>query len=435
MTITSLGTAASATTRHGWRVTWADRENERRRRAHQTEVDAWTRRADELTRQRIEAAGFLGAAQPRTGLPVELDSDELVYRVLPAAELVEAVARHVPGLPAPALAVGPPGVTGRALPRGLRVVDSGLAVVTNHRVAFGGREQRREWRHADLLGPAHHPDAPLTLLHTAAAARLAGLLVPATTVANTRFYLTLAVAAARGERATVVAELDALAEAHQRRRPTPPPPAQPHEAPLTAVRPERRAVAATVVMLAFASFSANAGGAEQDPGRYEIGAEVLDTRGPWAIGAVVPTLPAEPVTPGVDLSTPAIGPVPAVSRGDAPAGPTSPGTPGGTTPTERVETPNGGGGSDPGTAPAPAPTTAPVPTTAPAPPPVEGTTPPAPAPTPTTTTAPAPAPSSPPPTAAPAPTNPPSSSDPRLLTVCLDPIQLPLLDPLLCPRD
>lgn len=160
----------------GWRARWAERESGRRSRAYDADVAAWRRRDDHLVRLRIEAAGFLGYAQPRTGLPVDLDDDEVVFRVLPAAELVEADARHVPGLPAPGLDVAATEMVGdgRALPKGLRAVDAGLAVVTDRRVAFAGRAGRREWAYADMPGVAHHPDAPVTLLHTADGGRLAG---------------------------------------------------------------------------------------------------------------------------------------------------------------------------------------------------------------------------------------------------------------------
>ncbi|MFU8876499.1 hypothetical protein ACNAVT_31955, partial [Micromonospora sp. SL4-19] len=66
---------------------------------YDTEIEGWHRRHDELIRLRIEVAGFLGCTQPRTGLPVNLADDEVVYRVLPTVELVEAKARHVAGLP------------------------------------------------------------------------------------------------------------------------------------------------------------------------------------------------------------------------------------------------------------------------------------------------------------------------------------------------
>ncbi|MBM0240566.1 hypothetical protein JNW88_32120, partial [Micromonospora sp. ATA32] len=111
-----------------WRIAWAERENERRRRAYDAESEAWHRHNDQLIRLRIEAAGFLGCTQPRTDLPVDLDDDEVVYRVLPAAELVEAEARHVSGLPTPGLTVAAASLDapGHALPRGVRVVDAGM---------------------------------------------------------------------------------------------------------------------------------------------------------------------------------------------------------------------------------------------------------------------------------------------------------------------
>ena len=90
MTVTSVACAP-------WRIAWAERENERRQRAYRDATDAWRHRDDHLARLRIEAASFLGCTQPRTGLPVELDDDELVFRVLPVAQLVEAEARHIPG--------------------------------------------------------------------------------------------------------------------------------------------------------------------------------------------------------------------------------------------------------------------------------------------------------------------------------------------------
>ncbi|PZG00011.1 hypothetical protein, partial [Micromonospora deserti] len=275
-----------------WRTAWAERENDRRRRAYDTETEAWHRRHDHLLRLRIEAAGFLGCTDPRTGLPVELDDGEVVYRVLPTAELVEAEARHVPGLPAPALTVGPAGVPDRPLPRGLRIVDAGVAVVTDRRVAFAGREHRREWAYADLVGLAHHPDAPLTLLHTADGGRLAGLRVPATAAVNVRFYLTLAVAAASGDRDAVAAQLDGLIDAHHKARPVAPLPLGPEQAPLTALRPERRVATVTAVAaVAFATLTASALASEQVDPPQRVEARVNTAVDPP--GVVVPFSRAE----------------------------------------------------------------------------------------------------------------------------------------------
>ncbi|MEU4782762.1 hypothetical protein AB0G13_33700, partial [Micromonospora sp. NPDC023633] len=259
MTATSHSIMAAPASAHSmWQIRWAERENHRRRRAYDAEAAAWRRHHDHLVRLKIEAAGFLGCTQPRAGLPVDLADDEVVYRVLPVADLVEVDARHGTGLPAPGLTVATAGVAGDALPRGVRAVDTGMAVVTNHRVAFSSeRGRRHEWRYADLVGPAHHPAVPLTLLHATDGGRLLGLRVPSAATVNFRFYLTLAFAAATGARAAVAEQLDALLAAHRRAQPVPPPPVHPHQAPSTGPRAKRRAaLAAAVVAVAFVTLTA-----------------------------------------------------------------------------------------------------------------------------------------------------------------------------------
>ena len=287
-----------------WRLAWAERENERRRRAYTMQDEAWRRRGDELTRLQIEAVGFLGYLQPRTGLPVDLDDDEVVYRVLPAAELVEAKARHVPGLPAPGLAVSPVAIDapGRALPTGLRVVDTGMAVVTNRRVAFSGHHRRREWTYEDMMGPAHYPDVPLTLLHTTDGGHLAGLLVPASATVNFRFYLTLAFAVATGERTAVTAQIDALLAAHRKTRPAPPRPAGSDHAPPAPVR-SNRLVAAAAALVAFACAALTAGTTRPEPDRLPYRAQPSSTgvptgaAAPGSIGGAIPSSSATLVAP------------------------------------------------------------------------------------------------------------------------------------------
>ncbi|MEV0723755.1 hypothetical protein AB0I37_13350 [Micromonospora purpureochromogenes] len=395
-----------------WRVTWAERENERRRRAFDSATAAWHRHNDHLVRLRIEAAGFHGYAHPRDSLPMDLDRDEVVYRVLPTAELTEAGARHIAGLPAPELTVTARGVhpPGRGLPTGLRVVDAGMAVVTNHRVVFSGGASCREWTYADMVGPAHHPDVPLTLLHTADGGPLTGLRVPASATVNFRFYLTLAFAAATGQRAAVAAQVDALLAGHRHTRPTPPAPADPARAPLTAVRPDRPAVAAAaaVVTLAYATLSAGTSSIEQagPPYRAALGASgTAGTDPPAAERGTTPSTPATPEAPDsgpgraptrpaatvpTDGGTPrVVGPVPRRPRTSmaAPAA--------GDAPTDRI--------------PRPAPTTVPAPTTPPPP----------------TTT--------PPPTTAPSPTTAPPAPEAPMLDLCLEPLKLPLVQRLLCP--
>ncbi|MEU1398686.1 hypothetical protein ABZ403_21825 [Micromonospora zamorensis] len=399
-----------------WRIAWAERENERRQRAYRDATDAWLRRDDHLARLRIEAASFLGCTQPRTGLPVQLDDDELVFRVLPVAELVEAEARHIPGLPTPGGPCAFAEVSGEALPAGLRVVDTGMAVVTSHRVAFAGRERRREWRYADLVGPAHHPDVPVTLLPDHS--RLAGLLVPANAVVNFRFYLTLAVA---DDRATVTAQVNALLAAHRAARPSPSVLVSPDEAPLTAVRPDRRALgAAAVAALVFATMGPGALG----PGALGPGAP-----GPGAVGPRV--LRSEQVHPvqraeivaleAALISVRPVGPVVPKAR-TGPVSGAAQSRPNAIPPARPVAVATVVGPSvalapppvvTPSVAPAPSasavPTPGPVPTTGP------------------------PAPALPTPPAASISPTPSATPSPALLTVCLDPLQLPLLDPLLCP--
>ncbi|RZU75336.1 hypothetical protein EV384_3871 [Micromonospora kangleipakensis] len=404
-----------------WRITWAERENDRRRHAHDARTAAWHRRNDQLVRLQLEAAGFRGYTQPRTGLPVDLDDDEVVYRVLPAAELVEAEARHFSGLPTPGLTVAATSIDApRALPRGLRVVDAGMAVVTNRRVAFSGRENRREWPYADMVGPAHHPDVPITLLHTTDGSRLTGLLVPIAATVNFRFYLTLAFATATGQRTAVAAQVDALRDAHQRARPAPPPPAEPDHAPLTALRPDRRAaVVAAVVALTFATLPAGTFGAEHPglPYPADAGAGGIDTTtgAPHAIGASAPGSPDKPVTP--DSGT-------AASLTGAPATPPGGGAPGvaGPIPRQRPTSwATSAASLVAATVPAarPAPTTGLAPTTSPAP-----TTGPAPTTTPPATTDPTTGPA--PPTGRPLP-------DPPPVKPCVDPPRLPLAERPLCP--
>ncbi|MET8257135.1 hypothetical protein [Micromonospora sp. NPDC005205] len=403
MTVTSVACAP-------WRIAWAERENERRQRAYRDATDAWRHRGDHLARLRIEAASFLGCTQPRTGLPVELDDDELVLRVLPVATLVEAEARHVPGLPRPGGSCSFAEPSSEDLPPGLRIVDSGMAVVTSRRVAFGGREHRREWRYADLIGPAHHPDVPVTLLPDRC--RLDGLLVPAGAVVNFRFYLTLAAA---DDRAAVIAQMDALLAAHRAAPPAPPLLVDPDDAPLTAVRPDRRALGAAavaavvVVTLGPGALGPNAlgPGAWGPRGPVPL-AEIVALDVPTAGTVLVPTGPVAPRS-RVGSADSAVWNPPSVPlvRPSAPADVST--VP---SPVVAVALPPA---ATPSVVPTPSatsvPTTAP-PVSAPPTPPVASASP-----VPTATATPTPTP----------------SPDPGLLAICLDPVQLPVLDPLLCP--
>ncbi|MER5332932.1 hypothetical protein [Micromonospora sp. NPDC002717] len=288
-----------------WRITWAERENERRRRGHDAEAEAWLR------------------------LTVAPDSV---------------------------------GARGHPLPKGLRVLDAGMAVVTNHRVAFSGRTGRREWAYAEMVGPAHHPDVPVTLLHTTDGGRLAGLRVPAAATVNFRFYLTLAFADATGQRAAVAAQLDDLAAAHQDTRPVPPPPADPDQAPLTAVRPGRRAASvAAVAAVAFATLTASAFGSEQAgmPYRADMGGSgVVASEAPSGTSATAPSTGGGPEPPRGGTAAPGTSVV-GVPREDVSSGPPGLAGPGTRVP-PTVAAPGSGSRPAPITGPAPT-TTAPAP--------------------------------------------------------------------------
>ncbi|MFI5837492.1 hypothetical protein ACIA5A_27825 [Micromonospora sp. NPDC051300] len=241
------------------RLAWARRENELRRRAYETAARDWRRRAEHLDRLRIEADGFHGRALPGTPLPVPLDDGEVVYRVLPVVELVEATARHLAGLPAPAgtLAGGLDPDDG-PLPAGLRVVDTGAAVVTDRRVAFAGRDVHQDWPLRELRGVGHHPDRPVTLLHRADGGPPSGLRIPAPGAPNARFYLTLAHADATGSRSAVAQDVEALRAAHRAARPRPPRPLGPGDAPPDRM-PPGRLVAAGAAMVAVLLGATSAG--------------------------------------------------------------------------------------------------------------------------------------------------------------------------------
>ncbi|KAB1117661.1 hypothetical protein F6X54_07130 [Micromonospora aurantiaca] len=257
----------------------------------------------------MEAAGFHGCTLPGTALPVPLDDGEVVYRILPTVDLVEATARHLPGLPVPGRTLaGCLDPSHGPLPAGLRVVDSGTAVVTDRRVAFAGQNARRDWPLRDVRGLGHHPDRPVTLLHDADGGAPAGLRVPAPGAANARFYLTLAHAGATGTRQAVVEDVEALRSAHRAARPRPPRPLGPWDAPADRALPQRLAaagVAAAAVLLGVTSagtWTATAG--QTDPAHGQATAPAT-TAAPPAPGVPPVATPVDPSSPVVRPTRPA----------------------------------------------------------------------------------------------------------------------------------
>ena len=335
----------------------------------------------------------------------------MVYRIVPVVELVEAEARHVPGLPAPepALTAELLDPADGALPAGLRVVDTGAAVVTDRRVAFAGRAGRREWTHGDLLGLGHHTDLPVTLLHPGDGRRPDGLRVPVTGAANFRFYLTLAYATATGTRDALGTQLDALLAAHRAARPRPPRPLGVADAPTERRRPERLVAAGAVaVAVLLGVAAAGTWPATAGPVRPAAGARV----GPAEV-------PDDDLAPDAVLSTPG---QPDGGPARSPAGePTRLPRPADGGRRHVVAGPPVRAGTEPIALPAPSRATTPPAAAPSTPPPVSST-------------------GSPPPAVAPTasptvtPTGSPSPSEPAVAGICLDPLRLPVLDPLLCRR-
>ncbi|KXK62196.1 hypothetical protein AWW66_09750 [Micromonospora rosaria] len=234
-----------------WRYRWAHRHNERLRQAYRADELAWRQRDGELRRLRAVAAGFGGDPGPDPGLPLALAPDERVHWAVPAARLVEV--RHAVVLPAPELTVtlgAPPRRTRR--PDGVRVADTGLAVVTNRRLVLLGGRGRRDWAYGRMTGLAHDPAAPVTLIQVLDRRAASGLLLPPAAAAEFRFTLTLAFADAIEQRPAIVAQLDELIAEHAQARPFRPEIATPAQARLTARVPGGRrtvAVAAAGALL------------------------------------------------------------------------------------------------------------------------------------------------------------------------------------------
>ncbi|RLK23363.1 hypothetical protein DER29_1225 [Micromonospora sp. M71_S20] len=234
-----------------WRYRWVHRQNERRRREFRSADKAWRRRDDELRRLRTLAEEFQGSAAAGAGLALELAPDEVVFWVLPAAQLVEV--RHTTVLPAPDLTVAPAAAPPRPRrPDGVRVADAGMAVITNRRLVLLGGRGRRDWAYGKMTGLAHDPHAPVTLMQVLDRRRTSGLMLPADVAADFRFKLTLAFADAIEQRGAVLDQLDEAIAEHAQLKPFRPLIATPAQAqPFAFVPGGRRtvAVAAGIALL------------------------------------------------------------------------------------------------------------------------------------------------------------------------------------------
>ncbi|NIL42807.1 hypothetical protein HCB17_17865 [Salinispora arenicola] len=243
-----------------WRYRWVRRQNERRQRAFAEADRAWRQRDEDLRRLRTLAGEFGGSADAGAGLPIELEPGETVCWVLPAAHLVEV--RHTAVLPAPDLTVtSRPGPLRKRRPDGVRVADTGIAMITNRRLVLLGGRGRRDWAYGKITGLAHDASAPVTLIQVLDRRCASGLLLPAAAAADFRFKLSVAFADAVEQRDAVLAQLDEALAEHAQRQPLRPAVVTPAQARPAAVVPGGRrtvAVAAGVALLVPATLIASA---------------------------------------------------------------------------------------------------------------------------------------------------------------------------------
>ncbi|MFR9778129.1 hypothetical protein ACL02O_19005 [Micromonospora sp. MS34] len=282
----------------GWRARWVGRENERRRAAYDAALDTWRRCDEELRRLYAEAEEPVPRAETAAGLPVDLDDDEIVLSVQPAAELVEVTARHTADLPTVELTVVPVAGTRPSPrpPKGVEVVDAGTAVVTDRRLILAGRHGCQEWPYRTVAGLAHHPGEPFTLLHPQGPGRIRGVRVPRVAASDFRLRITVAYAEATGARAALLDRLDDAIVAHWHDRPPIPAPATPADAPATARLVRPALIAAVAVALALAAVASVVHGSV--PARPVVGMEVDRGTG---VTPADPTLPS----PSTGLGAPA----------------------------------------------------------------------------------------------------------------------------------
>ncbi|WP_431728819.1 hypothetical protein [Verrucosispora sp. TAA-831] len=283
-----------------WRYRWARRQNERRLRTFRSAEGEWRRCGDDLRRLRALAEQCHGSTGAGHGLPLELDADEVVLRVVPAAQLVEV--RHNAVLPAPDLTVAPQvGRLRQRLPEGVRATDAGMAVITSRRLVLLGGRGRRDWAYARMTGLAHDPHAPVTLIQVLDRRRGSGVLLPPDAAPDFRFVLSLAFADAIEQRATVIAQLDELIAEHARLRPSRPGIATPGQARLSALIPggRRTAVVAAALVVMVPVALANSG---PDPDGTDTA--VAATAAPVAATGVSKAPRPGSAKPGRDAPTP-----------------------------------------------------------------------------------------------------------------------------------
>ena len=216
-----------------WRQRWAAKENQRRQQAHAAALAVWQRQ-DVAARRLVDAARNARPDPPGAGPgSLRLTRDEAVYwtgtgvLIEPSYEPALRPPDHLDIDFGPAPGAAKPGVGVAA-----RQTDTGAVTVTSRRVVFAGRS-RREWAFGKLTGVAHTASGQ-TLMRVGNRVRVSGLVFAPDVVPGFRFHLAVARADAAGDRAGLIARLEAEVDRHQALRPPPPAPAAAGSAPVSA---------------------------------------------------------------------------------------------------------------------------------------------------------------------------------------------------------
>lgn len=245
----------------GLRARWAQQENRRNGKAYEAAQAVWSDTNAELQSMVVTACSYTGMGGGQLAPEVGLRRDETLLWTGAGVTLVEATSwpsLRLPGYTALTTDLLTESFSAEPSVQ-LKPIDTGSVAVTDQRLVFVGgspRARRHEWAFAELLGLAHTPDAPCTLLQVASdpanpdptganpagataearpgaakPRRLSGLLLTPEAVSEFRFVVSLALAEGAGERAAFVAYLERMLDAHQHARPAPPPLVVPRDAP------------------------------------------------------------------------------------------------------------------------------------------------------------------------------------------------------------
>jgi hypothetical protein len=222
---------AAGSRRLGWRERWANRQNDQRRRNFDVAYAAW-QRIDHDAEQMVAAArGFAGLPADQVRPYAQMRRGEVALWVrsgIPMVEPLWSVPLSAAGYAAFTLFPGPAGPLCAT-----KVVDSGVAVVTNQRVLLHGRH-RHEWPYAKLIGLAHVADNRTTVMQVSNRVKPSGLVIDLAAAPSFRLNVNLGLADYAGERDLFVAQLERQISEHQQLRPPAPTLVTPELAPVTA---------------------------------------------------------------------------------------------------------------------------------------------------------------------------------------------------------